>query len=153
MRSTKTSRVIKAPRPTIYRAFLDADSVVAWLAPNNMTGHLHTFEPREGGKFRMSLTYIDPKKSPAGKTSENTDTFQARFVKLVPNETIVQAVEFESQEPGYAGEMTITWTLKDVSGGTEVTVLFEGIPEGVRLEDNELGSQESLQKLAAFVER
>jgi uncharacterized protein YndB with AHSA1/START domain len=152
MRSTKTSRVIKAPRSTIYRAFLDADSVVAWLAPNNMTGHIHTFEPHEGGKFRMSLTYIDPKKSPAGKTSENTDTFQARFVKLIPNETIVQAVEFESQEPGYAGEMTITWMLKEVSGGTEVTVLFEGIPEGVRLEDNELGSQESLQKLAAFVE-
>src|SRR5258708_1083769 len=96
--STKVSKVIKAPRNVVYRAFLDKDSLVAWLPPNNMTGHVHTFEPREGGKFRISLTYIDPKKSPPGKTSENMDTVQGRFAKLVPNETIVQVIEFESQE-------------------------------------------------------
>ena len=150
--STKVSRIIKVPRNTVYQAFLDKDSVVAWLPPNNMTGQMHTFEPREGGKFRMSLTYIDPTKSPPGKTSENMDTVQGRFVTLIPNETIVQVFEFESQEPEYAGVLTLTWTLTDAEGGTEVTVLCENIPKGVRLEDNEAGSKESLQKLAALME-
>ncbi len=150
--STEVSRIIKAPRNVIYRAFLDQDSVAEWLPPNNMTGEVHTFEPREGGKFDMTLTYIDPKKSPSGKTSENSDTVQGKFVKLVPNEAIVQVFEFESEDPEYAGEMTITWTLKGVDGGTEVTALCENIPKGIRPEDNETGSRESLAHLAAFVE-
>lgn len=150
--STEVSRIIKAGRNIIYQAFLDQDSVARWLPPNNMTGEVHVFEPREGGKFDMTLTYIDPKQSPAGKTSENTDTVKGQFVKLVPNETIVQAFEFDSEDPEYAGEMTITWTLKDVGDATEVTTLCENIPKGVRLEDNETGSRESLAHLAAFVE-
>ncbi len=100
----------------------------------------------------MSLTYQDPEHSPSGKTSDDRDTFQGRFVKLVPYERIVESVAFESEDPAFAGEMTITWTLADVGAGTEVSVLCEDIPAGVRPEDNETGSRSSLQKLAAFIE-
>jgi len=117
-----------------------------------MTGQVHTFDPREGGKLRMSLTYQDPKHSPGGKTSEDTDTFQGRFVELVPYEKIVWVVEFESQDPGFAGEMRITFSLADADGGTEVFVLCEDIPKGVRPEDNKMGCRSSLQKLAALLE-
>jgi uncharacterized protein YndB with AHSA1/START domain len=117
-----------------------------------MTGHVHTFEPREGGKLRMSLTYQDPKDSPGGKTSEDTDTFQGSFVALVPDQKIVWLVEFESQDPGFAGEMRITFSLADADGGTEVVVFCEGIPKGVRPEDNEMGSRSSLHKLAVLIE-
>src|SRR5712692_1887154 len=111
--STRVSKIIKASRQAVYQAFLDADSVAAWLHPDGMTGHVHTFEPREGGKFRISLTYQDAKNSPGGKTSQDTDTYQGRFVKLVPNETIVEVIEFESQQPEFAGEMRMTVTLAD----------------------------------------
>jgi uncharacterized protein YndB with AHSA1/START domain len=150
--STRVSRIIRAPRKAVYEALLDRDAVASWLSPETMTGHVHTFDPREGGKFRMSLTYQDPKHSPGGKTSEDTDTFQGRFVELVPDEKIVWVTEFESQDPGFAGEMRITFSLADADGGTEVVVLCEDIPKGVRLEDNEMGSRSSLQKLAAFLE-
>lgn len=150
--STKVSQIIKAPRHVIYQAFLEPDSVVQWLPPNNMTGEMHTFEPREGGKFHMTLTYTDQQNSPVGKTTENSDTVEGKFVKLVSDEAVVQAFEFESDDPEFAGEMTITWTLKDADGGTEVTVLCENIPNGIRPEDNETGSRESLEHLAAFVE-
>ena len=113
---------------------------------------MHTFDPREGGKFRMSLTYQDPKHSPGGKTSEDTDTFQGRFVELVPYEKIVWVVEFESQDRGFAGEMRITFRLADAEGGTEVVVFCEDIPKGVRPEDNEMGCRSSLQNLAALLE-
>jgi uncharacterized protein YndB with AHSA1/START domain len=101
----------------------------------------------------MSLTYLDRLDSPRGKTSEDTDTFEGRFVELLPYEKIVWVVEFESPQPDFAGEMKITWSLADAGGGTEVTALSEDIPEGIRLEDNETGSRSSLRKLAAFIER
>jgi uncharacterized protein YndB with AHSA1/START domain len=150
--STRVSRILKANRKAVYDAFLDANSVTSWLAPNNMKGQVHAFDAREGGKFRMSLTYLDPKHSLSGKTSEDTDTFRGRFVELVPYEKIVEAVEFESQDPAFAGEMRMTVSLADTAEGTEVTILCEDIPKGIRPEDNELGCKESLQKLAALIE-
>jgi uncharacterized protein YndB with AHSA1/START domain len=151
--STRVSRIIKAPRSAIYHAFLDRDALAAWLPPETMKGHVHTFEPREGGKFRLSLTYEDPEHSHGGKTTQDSDTVQGRFVELAPDEKIVWVVEFESQDPSFAGEMTITFSLAEADGGTEVIVLCEDIPKGVRLEDNEMGCRSSLQNLAALVER
>lgn len=150
--STRVARFIKAEREAVYHAFLDPDSVAAWLSPNNMRGHVHVFDAREGGAFRISLTYQNPEHSLAGKTSADTDTFQGRFVELVPYEKIVEAVEFESEDPAFAGEMTITVSLADADGGTEITFLCQDIPKGIRPEDNEQGCKESLQKLAALIE-
>ncbi len=150
--STYVSRIIHASPKAIYQAFLDRDAVATWLPPDGMTGDVHAFNAHEGGTFRMSLTYQDPRHSPGGKTSDNRDTFHGRFVELVPDERIVEIVEFESEDPAFAGQMTITWTLANVGAGTEVGVLCEDIPAGVRLEDNETGSRSSLQKLAAYVE-
>lgn len=151
-RSTRVSRLIKAPREVVYRAFLEPDAVASWLPPDGMKGQVHVLEPRVGGKFRVSLTYLNPEESLGGKTSADTDTTQGRFVELIPKEKIVWMTEFESEQPEFAGEMKIIWSLADADGGTEVTVVCEDIPVGIRLEDNELGSKLSLQKLAAFVE-
>ncbi len=152
-RSTQASQLIKAPRETVYRAFIEPEAVASWLAPDNMKAHVDILEPHEGGRFRMSLTYLDQKNRPHGKTSEDTDTSEGKFIKLIPNEKIARVFEFESDQPDMAGQMRITWSLVDADGGTEFTVLMENIPKGIRLEDNELGSRQSLRKLAVLVER
>jgi len=117
-----------------------------------MRGQVHTFEPPEGGEIRMSLTHQNPVDSQHGKTSQDRDTFQGRFVELVPSEKIVWFVEAESQEPGLTGQMRITWSLADAEERTNVKVLCDGIPEGIWDEDNEAGCRSSLQKLAALLE-
>lgn len=153
--STSVSRVIKASREAVYQALTDPDAVATWLPPGTMTGQVHRFDLRVGGRFRLSLTYQDVADSPdgkGGKTSDDTDTVEGRFAELVPNEKVVWITEFESQEPGFAGEMRITWSMVDTDAGTEVTVLCENIPAGVRPEDNEHGTSASLQKLAALLE-
>ena len=152
-RRTQVSQIVRAPREAVYRAFLDPDAVASWLAPDTMTGHVEIYEPRAGGRFRMSLTYTEQQNAGRGKTSANTDTVEGKFIEVIPNKRIVQVTEFASEQPEFAGEMRIIWTLADANGGTEVTVLMEDIPAGIRLEDNELGSRQSLKKLAAFVER
>jgi uncharacterized protein YndB with AHSA1/START domain len=145
------SRLVRAPRVAVYRALLDADAVQAWMVPDGMTSQVHGFDAREGGTFRISLTYDDP--TTAGKTSAQTDTFHGRFVRLVPDTEVVEVVEFETDDPTMQGEMTITYRLDDADDGTTVTGRHENLPPGVSPADNELGWSMSMDKLAALVER
>lgn len=115
-----------------------------------MTCQVHAFEPREGGSFRVSLTYKAP--SGSGKTSAQTDTYHGHFKRLVADEQVVEVVEFETDDPALRGAMTITTTLSDVDGGTELVAVHEGLPPGVSPADNETGWRESLDQLAALVE-
>jgi uncharacterized protein YndB with AHSA1/START domain len=149
--STVVSRVIKAPREAVYRAFLDQDALAAWLPPGSMRGVVHAFDGREGGSFRMSLVYPEGDGSSRGKTSKSTDTFQGRFVKLIPGEQIVWATEFESADPSFAGEMIVSTTLAPSGNATKVTIRCENIPRGIRPEDNEAGCRATLEKLASFL--
>jgi uncharacterized protein YndB with AHSA1/START domain len=129
--STRVSRIIKAPRLAVYRACIDPQALAAWRAPDGMTAPAH---------------------SPGGKTDAVTDAFQGQFVELVPGRRIVELVTFDSPDPQFAGAMRITTCLEDAGEGTEVAVLCEDIPPGVRPEDNETGTRQSLQKLAALLE-
>jgi uncharacterized protein YndB with AHSA1/START domain len=148
--STRLIQRIRAPRVAVYRAFLDADAVQRWMVPDGMTSQVHAFDGREGGTFRVSLTYDAP--TGAGKTSAHTDTYHGRFVELVPDERIVQAVEFETADPRMRGEMTITVTLADADAGTDLVAVHDHLPPGLSPADNELGWRISLGKLAALLE-
>ena len=150
MSTTRISRRVNAPRATVYRAFLDARAVATWMVPTGMTSQVHAFEPREGGSFRISLSYDAP--TGTGKTTAQTDTFHGRFVKLVPDERIVEVVEFETADPALRGEMTITIALADADGGTVIHAVHDGLPRGLSSADNEAGWRSSLAKLAALVE-
>ncbi len=120
------------------------------MVPTGTTRHVHAFDAREGGSFRISLTYDAP--TGIGKTTAHTDTYHGRFVKLVTNEQVVQVVEFETTDPAPLGEMTITFALADADGGTDILVVHDEVPPGVPPADNEAGWQASLAKLAALVE-
>jgi len=150
--STMVSRVIEAPREAVYRAYLDPDALVAWLPPGSMRGVVHAFEGRERGAFSMSLVYPEGDSSARGKTSADTDTFRGRFVKLIPCERIVWAIDFESADPSFAGEMIMSTTLAPAGSGTKVTILCENLPRGIRPEDNEAGCRSTLEKLASFLD-
>src|SRR5713101_4163043 len=137
MSSTRITRHINAPRAAVYRALLDARAVATWKVPTGMTSHVHAFDGREGGSFRISLAYDAP--TGTGKTTARTDTYHGRFVKLVPNEQVVEVDEFETADPALRGEMTITITLVDAGGGTDLLAVHDGLPPGVSTADNELG--------------
>ncbi len=87
-----------------------------------------------------------------GKTTENTDVTQGRFLELVPNERIVQTVNFDSEDPAFSGEMIQKWFFEAVSEGTKVTIVCENVPEGIRKEDHDTGLRSTLENLAIFTE-
>lgn len=148
---TRVHRHIKARRAEVYRLLLDPVAVAKWKVPDGMRAKVHVFEPREGGEFRVSLTYDAP--NAVGKTTAHTDTYHGRFVRLVPNEQVVESEEFETSDPALRGEMISTITLSDVDdGGTKLVAVHEGLPPGIALADNETGWMMSLAKLAALAE-
>ncbi|EST36007.1 SRPBCC domain-containing protein [Streptomyces roseochromogenus] len=150
MYATRVSRRVQAPPHAVYRALTDPDAIAAWRVPAGMSARVHTFDAREGGTFRVSLTYDDA--SATGKSGGHTDTYHGRFARLVPDALVVEVFAFETGDDAMRGTMTLTTTLTAADGGTDVEMLHEGVPDAVPREDNERGSWMALDQLARFVE-
>ncbi|MGI5424228.1 SRPBCC domain-containing protein [Streptomyces sp. CA-179760] len=151
MYTTRVSGHVDAARPAVYRALVSAEAIARWRVPDGMSSEVHEFDAREGGRFRVSLTYDAP--DATGKSAAHTDTYHGHFARLVPDEQVVEVLAFESADPALGGSMTMTTTLTDAEGGgTHVLMVHEGIPDVVPAADNETGTRMALAKLARFVE-
>lgn len=144
-RSVTVSRVIEAAPDRVYEAFLDADELAAWLPPTGFSAEVHTLEPEEGGTFRITFT------ADTDEVEPYSHSFGGTYKELIPGEKIVHTDEFETDDPSMTGEMTVTITFEEVVDGTEVTVVQEGIPEGIPVDDATAGWTGSLENLARLV--
>ena len=134
-------RVLRATPERIYRAFLDAEAMGKWLPPNGFTGKVHHLEAKVGGTYKMSFTNFGTGKS---------HSFGGTYLELVPHERLRYNDQFD--DPNLPGQMQVTITLKQVSCGTELEVVQEGVPAVIPPEACYLGWQESLILLAKLVE-
>jgi len=149
--STQITKRFKAPINKVYKALIEERAIAEWMVPTGMKSKVHFFESREGGKFRISLTY-DEKKS-LGKSGGNTDTYHGWFVKLIPNKKVVERMEFETTDPQMKGEMTTTFLLTEIEGETELLAKHEHLPPGLSESDNQKGWELSLENLAGYLKK
>ncbi|AKT40286.1 SRPBCC family protein [Chondromyces crocatus] len=147
-RTDTASLVIAASADAIFGAFADPDSLMAWLPPEGMTGRALEYDFREGGRYRIELTYDESIPPDLGKTSARTDISTGRFLALAPGKRIVQSGEFESEESAFAGEMVMTWSFEPSAEGTLVIVTAENVPPGISQADHDAGLRASLGNLA-----
>ena len=139
--TVRLHRVLRAKPERIYRAFLDAAAMAKWLPPYGFTCQVHQLEATVGGTYRMSFTNF---------TTGQAHSFGGVYRELVPSERIRYTDSFD--DPNLPGEMQTTITLKQVSCGTELTVVQEGVPQAIPVEMCYLGWRESLAQLAHLVE-
>ena len=139
--TVRLHRVLKSTPEKIYRAFLDADAMAKWIPPYGFICKVHHMEAKVGGTYRMSFTNFG---------TGNGNSFGGTYRELLPNELIRYTDQFE--DPNLPGEMQTTVTLKQVSCGTELNIVQEGLPEVIPVEMCYLGWQESLAQLATLVE-
>lgn len=151
-RTDTASRVIAAPPERVYAALVDPEALMTWLPPDGMSGRFERFDARPGGSYRMVLTYTDASAAP-GKATADSDIVEARFVDIVPGALVVQAVDFVSDDPAYAGTMTMTWEVTAVHAGTRVDIRADDVPDGISVEDHAAGLASSLTNLAAHLEQ
>jgi len=146
-RTDSASREISAPPDRVYGAFADPTALIKWLPPAGMNGRVLEYDFREGGRFRIELTYRDPP-SAGGKTTARSDISSGRFLTLDAGRRIVQSVEFESADPSFAGVVTMTWTFERTPGGTRVTITADNVPAAISKADHDAGLRWSLDNLA-----
>lgn len=139
--TVRLHRVLRTTPDKLYRAFTEPDAFARWLPPFGFTGQVHQMEPVVGGAWRMSFRHFG---------SGHRHFFGGTYHELVPGRRIVYDATFDT--PALPGTMTTTVTLAPVSGGTEIQVVQEGIPEAIPAEMCYLGWQESLVALAQLVE-
>jgi len=139
--TVRLHRVLRAPPERVYRAFLDPDARVKWMAPHGFTAKVHSMDAKVGGGYRMSFTNFGTKQS---------HSFRGTYVELKPNELLRYTDRFD--DPSLPGEMSVVVTLRAVSVGTELTIVQEGIPPVIPVEACYVGWQESLSLLAHVVE-
>jgi uncharacterized protein YndB with AHSA1/START domain len=134
-------RVLRATTERVYRAFLDASAMVKWLPPNGFTGQVHHLDAKVGGTYKMSFTNF---------TTGSSHSFGGEYLELVPHERIRYTDRFD--DPNLPGEIQTTITLKQVSVGTELNIVQEGVPGVIPADACYLGWQESLTLLGKLVE-
>ena len=139
--TVRLHRVLRAAPEQVYRAFLQPDAMSKWLPPFGFTCTVHRMDPKIGGTFKMSFCNF---------STGNSHSFGGEYQELVPNELIRYTDKFD--DPNLPGEMRVTASLKEVSCGTELSIVQEGIPEAIPPEMCYLGWQESLVQLAQLVE-
>jgi uncharacterized protein YndB with AHSA1/START domain len=150
-RTDSASLVVSAGPDAVYGALADPAALMKWLPPGNMTGRLLEYDFREGGRYRIELTYGDDAPDTAGKTTGRTDVTTGRFLSLDHGKRIVQSVEFESTDASFAGEMIMTWRFEPFPTGTLVTIRAENIPPGISKADHDAGLRSSLENLARYL--
>lgn len=141
--TVRLTRVFKAPRERVFNAFLDPDAVAKWIPPNGYTAHVHRWEPKVGGSYRMSFASLD-------KT--DTHFFGGKYLEIKPYARLHYTDVFESDDPAMQGEITVTVTFKEVRGGTEVKIVQAGLPKIIPLKNAIMGWTQSLENLARLVE-
>lgn len=150
-RTDAAARTVTAPRDRVYRALVDPEAMLQWLPPTGMTARFERFDAGAGGGYRMVLTYADASGSP-GKATADSDVVDVRFVELVPDVRVVEAVDFDSDDPAFAGTMTMTWELVEADDGTRVEIRADDVPDGISAEDHATGLASSLANLAAYLD-
>jgi uncharacterized protein YndB with AHSA1/START domain len=148
----EASLVVAAAPERVFAALLDPGALVEWLPPTGMSGRFERFDPRPGGSYRLVLTYDDATNA-SGKSTANSDIVEARFVDIIPGVRVVQAVEFDSDDPAFAGTMTMTWQVSAVDTQTLVSIRADDVPDGITAEEHAVGLASSLENLATYLAR
>ncbi|NTV22763.1 MAG: SRPBCC family protein [Nanoarchaeota archaeon] len=139
--SVTLHRVLKATPEKVYRAFTEPDALASWIPPYGFICVIHKMDVKVGGNYKMSFINFS-----AGKG----DSFGGKYLELKQNEFLKYTDKFDN--PNLPGEMITSVWLKQVSCGTEIKIVQEGIPSAIPVEMCYLGWQESLEKLAKLVE-
>lgn len=134
-------RVLSAPPERVYKAFIDPDAMAKWLPPHGFTGKVHSMDARVGGGYKMSFTNF---------TTGQSHSFSGKYLELTPHTKLRYTDKFDN--PGLPGEMQVTITLSAVTGGTDMKIIQEGVPDMIPVEMCYLGWQQSLSMLAQLVE-
>ncbi len=157
-RTDRAERLIAASAERLFSCWTDPAMLTHWLPPRGMAGRVEVFDPTPGRPFRMVLSHEAPAEGAGGGEA----VIAGLFVAVDPPRHLAFVSRFDSEDPGFQGEMRMDWHFDPVRsdpGGfdpmgraTRVRVIASGVPAGIPAEDHVDGMAASLTQLAALVE-
>ncbi|MGC3818394.1 SRPBCC family protein [Acinetobacter sp. G11] len=138
--TVKLHRVFTAPPERVFKAFIDPDALVKWMAPHGFTAKVYHLDAKVGGTYKMSFSNF---------STGSSHSFGGTYHEIIPNQLLRYSDQFD--DPNLPGNIEVIIQFKAVSVGTEVHITQSGIPEVIPVEVCYLGWQESLQLLTLLV--
>ncbi|MGX5700297.1 SRPBCC family protein [Acinetobacter kookii] len=138
--TVKLHRVFTAPPERVFKAFIDPDALVKWMAPHGFTAKVYHLDAKVGGTYKMSFSNF---------STGSSHSFGGTYHEIIPNQLLRYSDQFD--DPNLPGNIEVIIQFKAVSVGTEVHITQSGIPEVIPVEACYLGWQESLQLLTLLV--
>jgi uncharacterized protein YndB with AHSA1/START domain len=138
--TVKLHRVFTAPPERVFKAFIDPDALVKWMAPHGFTAKVHHLDAKVGGTYKMLFSNF---------STGSSHSFGGTYHEIIPNQLLRYTDQFD--DSNLPGTIEVSIQLKAVSVGTEVHITQSGIPDVIPVEACYLGWQESLQLLTLLV--
>ncbi len=138
-------RVIKASRRRVFDAWTRPEMIRQWFGPGGMTVPEVTADARVDGTYGITTHGA---MEPGGV--EHTGRVEGRYTRVEPYELLAFTWS-ASWAPGE--ESLVTITLRDVEGGTEMTLVHEGFTTEGSRDGHGKGWSSGLTKLQQLLER
>ena len=139
------TRVFDAPREQVFKVYTDPRQIPAWWGPGGLTTTVERMKLRPGGAWRFIQS------DPEG----NVYAFKGFYHQILPPERLAYTFEFEGA-PGHILLETVTFEALP-GGRTRITdqSVFQSVADrdGMLAEGMEVGATESMDRLAALVEK
>ena len=136
-------RVIKASKKRVFDAWTQPQMIRRWYAPGTMVVQEAESDPRVEGSYSRTMFG-----SPGPGAAEATAVIQGRYLRVEPYDLLSFTWE-ANFAPGQ--HCVVTISLKEVEGGTELTLVHEGLAEDSSRESYTRGWTSVLEKLQNFV--
>lgn len=148
-------RIFKAPREKVFQAWTDPEWIKQWWGPKGYTAPSARIDARVGGEYLFCM------RSPDGENVWSRGVYR----ELVRPDRIVCTDSFSDENGkivpashyGMKGywplELLVTLTFEETNGQTKLTLRHAGFPPGEVVEMTRTGWNESLDKLAALLEK
>lgn len=129
-------RRIKASPAKVWAAITQPDQMIQWWGPDAGPTLRADVDVRPGGRFSVVFRLLN------GEEHNPTGIYQ----EVIPERKLV----FTWDLPGER-ESLVTFLLKPIDGGTELTLLHEHLPDEAARESHEQGWSGLLDKLPLFL--
>lgn len=139
------TRVIRAPRARVYEAWTNPEVLKQWFGSARGYCSAPEIDSRVGGKYRFEMTLREP--SP--ESSLKGPAMYGHFTSVIPNERLV----FTWVSDLFPGEESlVTVSLKDVSEGTQLTLVHERFQTAASRDAHGQGWSGALPSIAKLLE-
>lgn len=147
--TVRVSRHLDASPDRVFEAWTDPDRLGRWFGPHSHRCEVEKFDAREGGAYRLRLIPVG-EDADCGGDGDRPSVCAGTFVEIRRNERI--AMTFSWIENGAnIGETLLTVELSPSTGGTELVLTHERLPDEQLRTAHRGGWQGSLECLEEFL--